>query len=237
MSYIGIARGDVMKILFDQSGNPLSPAAIKNDVDFFGVSYTATVHDTIRRSQSGLTKDIFFKNVAQLMANFKMTRGGLFKGAKYLSGKVQDPNGQIAACWSIVGRDTILLRNYLSQQNVSHRNRTLVEISALARNKVILDLWTLLKKLLSVCMSDGSYGLVAASKVLFAVLPEIAQPIDNAQWKNLFKTVDYGDIIALMADEIMVWEKQTGQLLDSCDPSGNFTLPSIYNVMAMKARP
>ena len=226
-----------MKILFDQSGNPLSPVAIKNDVDRFGVSYTATVHDIIRRSQSHLAKDIFFKNVAQLMANFKMTRSGLFKGVKYLSGTVQDPNDQVAACFSIVGSDTIHLRNYLSQQNVSHRSRLLVEISSSARNKVILDLWTMFKKLLSACMSDGSYGLVAASKVLFAVLPEIAQPIDNVQWKSLFKTVDYGDIIALMADEIMAWENQTGQLLDSCDPSGIFTLPSIYNVMAMKARP
>jgi len=224
-----------MKILFDPSGNPLSPAAIKNGVNRFGVSYTATVHDIIKRSQSGLTRDIFFKNVAQLMSNFKMTRNGLFKGVKYLSGTVQDPNGQIDNCWSIVGSDTILLRNYLSQQNVNRRNRTLVEISASASNKVILDLWTMLKKLLSVCMSEGSYGLVAASKVLFSVLPEIAQPIDNAQWKSLFKTVDYGDIIALMTNEIMTWESQTGQLLDSCDPSGNFTLPSIYNVMAMKA--
>lgn len=85
--------------------------------------------------------------------------------------------------------------------------------------------------------SDGSYGLVAASKVLFAVLPEIALPIDNTLWKCLFKIVDYGDIIALMADEIMTWERQVGQLLDSCDPSGIFTLPSICNAMAMKARP
>lgn len=200
-----------MKILFDQLGNPLSPIDITNDVACFGVSYTTTVQDVIRRSQNGLTQDIFFKNVAQLMANFKMTRNGLFKGVKYLHGTVQDPNGQIAACWSIVGSDTTHLRNYLSQQNVNHRNRTLVEISASARNKVILDLWTMLKKLLAVCMSDGSYGLVAASKVLFSVLPEIAQPIDNAQWKSLFKTVDYGDIIALMADEIMAWESQTGQ--------------------------
>ena len=226
-----------MQILFDQYGNPLPPAAIKKAVNCFGASYTATIHDIIRRSAGGITKDIFYKSVAQLMANFKMTRNGLFKGVKCLNGKVQDPNGQIAACWTIVGNDSILLRNFLLQQKVSHRNRTLVELSAAARNKVSLDLWVMLKKLLSVCMSDGSYGLVAASKILFAVLPEIAQPIDNAQWKSLFKTVDYSDIINLMTDEIMAWESQTGQLLDSCDLSGKFTLPAIYNVMAMKARP
>ena len=225
-----------MKILFDKSGHAHPLTMIKKDFDGFSIGYRRTVQDVISRSQTGLTKDIFFKNVAQLMANFKMTRSGLFKGVKYINGTVQDPNGQIAACWSIVGHDTLRLRRYLAQQHVSHRNRTLVEISAAARNRVILDLWIVLKKLLSVCMSDGSYGLVAASKVLFAVLPEIALPIDNTQWKRLFKTVDYGDVIALMADEIMNWESQAGQLLDSCDPSGNFTLPSIYNVMAMKAR-
>lgn len=226
-----------MNILFDHTGSPVTRQNITDSINNFGYSYSATVHAVINRSQRGLTRDIFLKNVAQLMPNFKMTRKGVFWGVKYDKNTVIDPNGQVAACCSIVGSDTIHLRNYLSQQNVSHRNRTLVEISASARNKVILDLWTMFKKLLSVCMSDGSYGLVASSKVLFAVLPEIAQPIDNTQWKSLFKTVDYGDIIALMADEIMTWESQTGQLLDSCDPSGNFTLPSIYNVMAMKARP
>ena len=112
-----------------------------------------------------------------------------------------------------------------------------MELSATARKKVCFDLWTMFKKLLSVCMSDGSYGLVAASKIMFSIYPEIALPIDNIQWKSLFKTVDYSDVTALMADEIITWERQTGQLLDSCDSTGNSTLASIYNIMAMKARP
>lgn len=226
-----------MQILFDPSGNPFSSAAIKNAVDCFGASYTATIHDIIRRSTSGITKDIFYKSVAQLMANFKMTRNGLFKGVRCLSGTVQDPNGQIAACWSLIGRDAVNLKNYLLQQNVSNRKRILVELSADAKDKACSDLWIMFKKLLSVCMSDGSYGLVAASKILFAVLPEIAQPIDNAQWKCLYKTVDYSDITSLMADEVITWENQTGKQLDSCDSSGVFTLVSVYNVMAMDARP
>jgi len=80
-------------------------------------------------------------------------------------------------------------------------------------------------------------GLVGTSKVFFAVLPEISLPVDTTQWRKVFKTNDYGDIITLMADEIMAWEAQTGYSLDSCDPSPDSTLPSIYNVMAMKARP
>jgi len=232
-----MARGDVVKILFDQLGNPLSPIDITNDVACFGVSYTTTVKDVIRRSQNGLTRDIFFKNVAQLMANFKMTRNGLFKGVKYLRGTVQDPNGQIATCWNHAGKDAIRLSRFISQQGTGNRLRTLVDISPTARSTAISDLWMMFKKLLFVCMSDSSYGLVAASKVLFATLPEVALPVDNVQWKKLFRTVDYGDITALMADEITAWESQIGQQLDFCDPSGNSTLPAIYNVMAMKARP
>jgi len=227
----------MMKILFDQSGNPFSHIEIKNTIDDFSASYTATIYHITRRSQHALTQPIFFENVSQLMTNFKMTRKGLFHGIRYLNGVVQDPNGQIAACWSLIGADAINLKNYLLQQNVSNRNRILVELLSTARNKVVCDLWTMFKKLLSVCMSDGSYGLVAASKIMFSIFPEIALPIDNVQWKSLFKTVDYSDVTTLMTDEIITWERQTGQLLDSCDSTGNSTLTSIYNVMAMKARP
>ena len=36
----------------------------------------------------------------------------------------------------------------------------------------------------------------------------MALPIDNAQRRNVFKTIDYGDIILLMASEIAEWEKR-----------------------------
>ena len=106
-----------------------------------------------------------------------------------------------------------------------------------SRGQVITDLRRTFNLLIPVCMGKVANGLVASSKVLFAALPEIAMPIDTIQWRKLFQTNDYGVIIALMADEIMAWEKQTGHLLDSCDPSPNTTLPTVYNVMAMKARP
>ena len=226
-----------MKTLFNRYGNPFSQKVIKNSVEHFGTSYTATMCNIIKRSQRGLTQKIFSENVSQLMANFKMTRKGLFHGVKHLNGAIQDPNRQISTCWSLIGQDAVNLRNYLLQQNVSNPKRILVELTAQARNQVSSDLWIMFKKLLSVCMSDGSYGLVAASKILFAVFPEIALPIDNVQWKSLFKTVDYSDITSLMADEIITWENQTGKQLDSCDSSGTFTVVAVYNVMAMKARP
>jgi hypothetical protein len=41
-----------------------------------------------------------------------------------------------------------------------------------------------------------------------------------------------------MTKEIELWEKDTGEKLDLIDKQQNLTtLPSVYNVMAMKARP
>ena len=87
-------------------------------------------------------------------------------------------------------------------------------------------------------MGDYSYGLVGASKVLFSVLPEIVLPIDNAEWLRVFKTVDIGDVLHRMVLDIQKWEGITGRQLNDLDSSKRLTtLPSVYNVMAMLARP
>ena len=86
-------------------------------------------------------------------------------------------------------------------------------------------------------MSKSSYGLVGASKILFSVLPEIVLPVDNQQWKELFKTVDLGDIIHQMTDGIKKWEDFSQQKLNEVDRLHNLTtLPSVYNVMTMNAK-
>ncbi|HUS89789.1 MAG TPA: hypothetical protein VMW91_10615, partial [Desulfosporosinus sp.] len=155
---------------------------------------------------------------------------------KYLVGRVKDPNGQIAACWEGIGNNAVKLRNFLDLHK-KDRARVLIEMLRPAQNEVASELWEMFKKLVSLCMGKNTLGLVAASKVLFAVLPEVALPIDNAQWRRVFKTIDYGDIIRLMAEEITEWERRTGKRLDSCDPQPLTTLPAVYNVMAMKAKP
>ena len=87
-------------------------------------------------------------------------------------------------------------------------------------------------------MGKTSYGLVGASKIIFAVLPEIVLPVDNSQWLNVFKTVDIGDVINRMVFDIQHWEEVTGEKLNERDPQKRLTtLPSVYNVMAMSARP
>jgi len=226
-----------MQILFNGRGKPIKSEDVKESISAFGYSYNVTVQSVIDNSEAGLDKRIFSKNVAILMPNFKMTRAGPFQGVTYSDGRVQDPNGQISSCWKVIGADLVKVRKVIDAQHRKSRSRVLVDMSESARKELIAELWKIFKKLEVICRGKTRFGMVAASKVLFSGLPEVALPIDNSQWIKLFETIDYGDIISSMAVEIKAWEKATGQILDFCYPRYHFTLPSIYNVMAMKARP
>ena len=118
------------------------------------------------------------------------------------------------------------------------RDRYILEVSDRERDEVIAEIWIITKELLPFTMGDTSYGLVGASKILFSVLPEIVLPVDNSQWLHVFKTVDLGDVIRRMVSDIQKWEGITGVQLNDLDHSKRLTtLPSVYNVMAMLARP
>ncbi|MBW2299517.1 MAG: hypothetical protein JRF46_04410 [Deltaproteobacteria bacterium] len=225
-----------MRILFNERGKPLEPKSIRKSIATFGSSYNRTVGAIIENSGSGINRKVFYQNVATLMPNFKMTRQGPFKGVNYFDGKAVDPKGQISVCWQEVGEKVIELRNFLDAKK-KDRARVIIEIPHAEQEKVASELWQIFKKLVSLCMGKNTLGLVAASKVLFAVLPEVALPVDNTQWRAVFKTIDYGDIVRQMAAEMTEWEKRRKTKLDSCDPFRPTTLPSIYNVMAMRARP
>ena len=225
-----------MKVLFEENGKPIEPRAVRTCVRDFGNSYNETVREIIVKSDKGVDRDLFRHNVARLMPNFKMTRQGPFKGVSYSSGVVEDPKGQIKLCWEAIGDSALKLRDFLDVERAESRARVLVEIPHSAQKEVATQLWNMFKELVSLCMGKSTLGLVAASKVLFSVFPEVALPIDNAEWRTVFKTIDYGDITLLMACEIAEWERMVEVHLDSCDPHPVKTLPSVYNVMAMKAR-
>jgi len=225
------------KILFDAGGEPYDSLFIKRAILNFRKSYKATVKYVIENSMKGLIKGIFLQNVARLMPNFQMTRKGPFKGVKFHKDVVRDPEGQIAKCWLEIGCDVVDLRNFLDRENSGNRGRVLVAISSGAQKELVNRLWMIFKRLLPICMGKSTQGRLGASKLLFAVLPEVALPIDNTQWREVFRTVDYGAIITLMVDEIVEWEKNTENSLDLCDPSYPISsLPAVYNVMAMRAR-
>jgi hypothetical protein len=225
-----------MEVLFERNQNPFGPSDIRHSIEDFGHRYNQVVQLVIENSAGRLNKGVFCENIATLIPNFKMTRKGPFEGVKIIEGALQDPKGIIAHCWRAVGESVIALRELLNRQNKS-RARVLVEMANPLQEEVAGRLWAMFKKVVPLCMGQYTYGLVGASKILFAVLPEVALPIDNNQWLHVFKTIDYGDIIMAMASEIAKWEESSGRLLDDCSPYKNFTLPAIYNVMAMKARP
>jgi hypothetical protein len=106
-----------------------------------------------------------------------MTRRGAFH--EELEIKLQD-------CWSTIGPTLFELKNFIRRSNAS-RDRFLLEISPTNRTEIINTVWQMSKALLPFTMTENSYGLVGASKILFAVLPEIVLPVDNTQWKQFIQ--------------------------------------------------
>ena len=224
------------KVLFWSDDSPIDPNEISEKIDNFG--YNNTVHRIIQDSQKlDSNGEIFIKCTARVLSNFGMTRGGPFKGVEIEeNGKI---NGKeiLLNCWKTAG-DQILEIHHAVLTSGHSRDRYLLELDSAEREVLIADIWSITKTLFPFTMGKTSYGLVGASKILFAVLPEIVLPVDNSQWLNVFKTVDLGDVIREMIFEIQRWESITGRRLNERDPKQRLTtLPSVYNVMAMAARP
>ena len=227
---------DANKILFDEAGQAKTPGKIRKEIDAF--AYKDAVHEIICDSK-GLDRggEVFVKCTARILSNFGMTRGGPFKGVRIMKDGSVNREEALLACWEHIGSSLIEVRNAIPRSGHS-RDRYLVELGKSECTELIAKIWYLTKKLLPFTMGETTYGLVGASKILFAVLPEIVLPIDNSQWLHVFKTVDIGDVIKRMASEIQRWETKTGRKLNEMDRSRKLTtLPSVYNVMAMAARP
>ena len=217
------------EILFDVEGLAITPAQISERVVEFGDSYNDATQEIIYASKI-LDKDgeVFIKCASRILSNFGMTRSGPF----HVKG-----NEKLRSCWNVIGTNLIDIKNSVRKSGLS-RDRYMVELSEPERKELIDEIWLLTKKLLPFTMGKTSYGLVGASKILFSVLPEITLPIDNAQWLHVFKTVDIGDVLHRMVFDIQRWESITERQLNDLDYSKRLsTLPSVYNVMAMHARP
>jgi hypothetical protein len=225
-------------ILF-KDNNPIDPEEISREIMSFGSSYSKTVQKMIvATDRDEFDKALFCANSAKLLNSFLMARSGPFKGIGIDSeGNIRGPVEKLEACWGAVKNEVEAGKSNLVEWNLAPRSRTLALLST-GEMKIITGLvWKACKNLLPITMTKNSYGLVAASKILFAVFPEIVLPIDNAQWMQVFKTVDLGDVIKLMRSEILEWEARTGVQIETCAKEGvPTTLPSIYNVMAMAAR-
>ena len=216
-------------ILFDKNGVALTPDRVISRIKGFGDSYLNATKDIIRDSQV-LDKEgtVFIKCASRILSNFGMTRRGIFHDRLMET---------LINCWQTIGPNLLDINSSILNRGVS-RGRFLLEINEDEREVLISEIWSMTKALLPFTMSKSSYGLVGASKILFSVLPEIVLPTDNNQWMRLFKTVDLGDIIRFMVKDIQKWEASTNKQLNDLDPSRRLsTLPSVYNVIAMAARP
>jgi hypothetical protein len=216
-------------ILFEEIGRPISPDVIIKRIVAFGDSYNDAVKEIIDDSKELDDEGkVFIKCASRILANFGMTRAGPFH---------KNRDETLRDCWETVGIDLIEINKSIRNSGLL-RDRYILELNNRERDGLIAKIWLITKKLLPFTMGKYSYGLVGASKILFSVLPEIVLPIDNTQWLHVFKTVDISDVLHRMVFDIQKWEGMTGKRLNDLDQSKRLTtLPSVYNVMAMEARP
>lgn len=217
------------EILFTSEGHPITPAQISQKITGFGDGYNDAAKDIIRDSGVlDVDGEVFFKCASRILSSFGMTRRGPFHANR---------EKRLRSCWDAIGKNLVQINKSVRESGLS-RDRYILELSEPERKELIVEIWLLTKRLLPFTMGGKSYGLVGASKILFSVLPEITLPIDNAQWLHVFKTVDIGDVLHQMVFDIQKWESFTGSQLNDLDSSKKLTtLPSVYNVMAMSARP
>ncbi|MGA2524928.1 MAG: hypothetical protein ABSF65_12375 [Candidatus Bathyarchaeia archaeon] len=212
------------KILFNQNGNSKAAKTIQDKVSDFSDSYHLIKRKIIGGSVK-LDEKAFRENVATLMPAFGMTRRGVFHG-------INCKSVVLDVCWKQFGKEFEALKIEINK-NSSIRSRAILEV----RKEIIGVTADLFDRLEWTETSGSDIGRVGASKMLFSIFPEIALPVDNSEWDNVFRTHDYGKILQRMVDEIRLWEDKSKVHLDILDTNTPTTLPSIYNVMAMDARP
>jgi len=224
-----------MKVLFEPSGNPYSSIYISYCVAMRERHYSQAIQEITKNTANLIDFGVFSRNAVRLLISSKMTRRGPFQGVRIVQGEIHDPEAMLDRVWDIIGKPSVELKSLLLDASVQNRLRIMIEMPEPIMDKIVESLWKMFKRLLPLCLGVNTLGLTAASKILFSIFPEIALPVEKSQWKDLFQTVDYTDIIYLMRAEISEWEKRSQKRLNDCDPFGSFTLPVFYNAAALIA--
>ena len=225
-------------LLYNIEGRAINSDEIREKIAEFDYGYKIAILEIIKNSEE-LDKDgeVFVRCAARILSSFGMTRSGPFQGVKIAENGNVDGKQILLECWNQIGNDLIKVRESVTNSGIS-RDRYLLELSKPERKSLLEEIRMMTKRLLPFTMGETTYGLVGASKILFAVLPEIVLPVDNKQWLKVFKTVYIGDVIKRMISDIQEWENITQHRFNEMDHSRMLTtLPSVYNVMAMDARP
>ncbi len=233
-----------LNILFYENGDPMEYRCIERSLRAFPRGYWKVVRKVIERTRDGLDEEIFRLNVAELLRSFKMTRAGAFQGLNTnLMSKTGDKaRAAVDSCWKSVEKELLPLKEYIGRNILTKSSRVLVELSSESEKHILETTSRLFQQLSGITVRNKHDGIswignVAASKILFSVLPEIALPVDTNQWKYVFCTKDYSEVLMGMLTEIKEWEKASNRKLDEQDKDSMTTLPAIYNVLAMAARP
>ena len=224
-----------MKVLFESSGRPHSLIYISYCMAMRRGPYSQAIQEIIQSTEKLIDFNIFSMNAAKIMAASKMNQRGPFQGISITRGKIHDPAGMLCAIWDAICRPACELKSILKNSPMQKRQRLLVDMTEHKFENVADDLWKIFKRLIPFCMGVNTLGLTAASKLLFSVFPEIALPAEKVQWKELFQTIDFTDVIRLMRNEISEWERESRHVLNECDPSNSATLPEIFNAVALRA--
>ena len=234
------AGGNRSNLLFESPGRPITPEAIDAAIEAFGDGYNNAAAYVIRNSDALDEPDrVFMTCAARLLCSYGMTRSGTFKGLSVGRGGRVVGGERLRDCWDRIGDQLMGIRAAIRHRvRMGYsRDRYILELPEQEREELIAQIWSLTKNLLPITMGETSYGLVGASKILFAALPEIVQPVDTSEWLTVFRTVDLGDVLRRMVSEIEEWESATQTNLNEADSSKRLTtLPSVYNVMAMAAK-
>lgn len=224
-------------ILFTDKEKACTPLEVQNKITSFNNGYAKAIEEIIRYSTSlDENGEVFVFCAARILISFKMTWQGPFKGIEITKNNKVLRNEVLKDIWEEIGEDLKNIHDSIINSSLS-RDRYLLELDQISLNALTADIWRIFKKILPFSMGEYTFGLVAASKILFSILPEIVLPVDTKQWRTVFKTVDIGDIIKDMKSEIQKWETITGAKFNKLDNLKRLTtLPSVYNVMAMGAR-
>jgi hypothetical protein len=223
-----------MKVLFESPGRPHSSIYISYCMAMRREPYSQAVQEIIESTEKSIDFNIFSMNAAKMMAASKMNQRGPFQGILIIRDKIYDPEGMLCEIWDSIGKPVCELKSILINSPKQDRQRLLVDMQEHKFENVADGLWNIFKGLIPFCMGVDTLGLTAASKLLFSVFPEIALPVEKIQWKKLFQTIDFADVLRLIRKEISEWERSSGHALTELDSSNSATLPEIYNAVALR---
>jgi hypothetical protein len=222
------------RILFDRNGKQKTATEIQSKLNSYSSAYDNVVRIIIKNSVT-LDEGIFRFNVATLMPTFSMTRIGVFHGMRIENKTPIDSDCRVLdECWKRFADDFKEVKKAVS--SIPIRNRALFELPE-PSSDIIAKISDLFDEIKWTTLMGSRVGRVGASKMLFAIFPEIALPIDNTEWDYVFMTDSYRKVLLRMIEEIIQWEKASKIDLETMSKNDYETLPSIYNVMAMSERP